>query len=231
MKKAVIWDLDGTLFDSYDVIVDSIRLALGENGVSMPAEEIHRHAIEFSIKSLFAKVSAHTSIPVETMQVAYSRISTGKCLQIRQMPNAIACLKALEQAGIENYVFTHRGRTTMPVLENLQMTGYFKDVVTSTYGFARKPDPEGIHYLMKRYQLDRNGTYYVGDRSLDMACAANAGIPGILFLPTGGIDVSGGSESFIVKDLMQIPNIILTSPGSLGDVLKGESNRISGRSL
>ena len=78
MKKAVIWDLDGTLFDSYNVIVESICLALKENGVDMPPEEIHRHAIAFSIKSLFAGVSVQTGIPVDTLSAAYSRISTGK---------------------------------------------------------------------------------------------------------------------------------------------------------
>ena len=58
MRKAVIWDLDGTLFDSYDVIVESIDLALKEHGILMNVEQIHHYAIAFSIKALFAKASA-----------------------------------------------------------------------------------------------------------------------------------------------------------------------------
>ena len=208
MKNAVIWDLDGTLFDSYNVIVESICLALKENGVDMPPEEIHRHAIEFSIKSLFAGVSVQTGIPVDTLSAAYSRISTGKYLQIKPMKNAIDVLNQLMESGIENYVFTHRGRTTAPVLENLHMDGYFKEVVTSQNGFARKPDPEGLRYLIEKYRLDPRYTYYVGDRRLDMDCAANAGITGILFLAPGTVDGSGGPEKYIVRDLLEIQEIL-----------------------
>lgn len=208
MKKAVIWDLDGTLFDSYDVIVESIELALKENGVHMHTQQIHQHAIEFSIKSLLAEVSQHEGIPAEVLSQAYSRISTGKYLEIKAMRNAAVCLHSLAQSGVENYVFTHRGRTTVPVLENLKMTGCFKEVVTSQNGFARKPDPEGLLYIIDKYNLDKDGTYYVGDRSLDMDCARNAGISGILFLPPGSIDVSGGSERYIIKDLLDVLKIL-----------------------
>ena len=61
---------------------------------------------------------------------------------------------------------------------------------------------------MRKYNLDPEHTWYVGDRSLDMDCAVNAKITGILFLPPGAIDVSGGSERVIIADLLEIENII-----------------------
>ena len=208
MKKAVIWDLDGTLFDSYDVIVESLYLTFQEQGIAIPREEIHRFAIVFSIRSLFAKVSKEWGVPTDALQRRYSQISTGKYLDIKPMRNAIAVLSALEDRGIENYVFTHRGKTTLPVLENLKMDGFFKAVITSQNGFARKPDPEGLAYLMKTYDLPTDATYYVGDRSIDMECAKNAGIFRILYLPDGTIDVSGGSENYLGNDLLDILEIV-----------------------
>ena len=208
MKKTVIWDLDGTLFDSYDVIVESIYLALKEHKIMMDLEQIHQYAIAFSIKSLFAKVSKEHSVSEASLYTSYSRISSGKYLEIKPMNGAIETLKVLKQNGIENYVFTHRGKTTVPVLENLKMNHFFKEVVTSQNGFSRKPDPEGLTYLMKKYELSPNHTWYVGDRSLDMDCAKNAGIPGILYLPLGNIDVSGGSEQYLIKDLLELLQIL-----------------------
>lgn len=208
MKKAVIWDLDGTLLDSYGVIVESIFLTFQESGIRLSMEEIHRHAISFSIKSLFADVAGKWGLSSEQLHLRYSQISSGKYLEIKVTENAVETLRALADQGVEHYVFTHRGKTTIPVLENLQMTGFFKEILTSQSGFARKPDPEGIDYLLKKYDLDPEHTYYVGDRSLDMECAKNAGIPGILFLPESSIDVSGGAESFIVHDLSDVLNII-----------------------
>ena len=208
MRKAVIWDLDGTLLDSYDVIVESIYLALKEHKILMDLAQIHQHAIAFSIKSLFAKVAKEHSVSETTLYTSYSRISSGKYLEIKPMNGAIETLKALKQNDIENYVFTHRGKTTVPVLENLKMNHFFKEVVTSQNGFSRKPNPEGLTYLMKKYELSPNQTWYVGDRSLDMDCAKNAGIPGILYLPLGNIDVSGGSEQYLIKDLLELLQIL-----------------------
>lgn len=208
MRKAVIWDLDGTLLDSYDVIVESIYLALKEHKIMMDLEQIHQYAIAFSIKSLFAKVAKEHSVSEASLYTSYSRISLGKYLEIKPMKGAIETLKVLKQNGIENYVFTHRGKTTVPVLENLKMNHFFKEVVTSQNGFSRKPDPEGLTYLMKKYELSPIQTWYVGDRSLDMDCAKNAGIPGILYLPLENIDVSGGSEQYLIKDLLELLQIL-----------------------
>lgn len=208
MNKTLIWDLDGTLFDSYDVIVDSLFLTLQENGVQIPKEEIHRFVIEFSIKALFAKISKEYGILPELLQQRYSQISGSRYLQIKPMKHAIAVLEALESKGTFNLVFTHRGKTTIPVLNHLNMSRFFEEVITSQSGFARKPDPEALRYFLEKYTLDRKNTYYVGDRSIDMDCAKNAGISGILFLAPGCVDVSGGSESYVVHDLMEILNII-----------------------
>ena len=207
MGKAVIWDLDGTLFDSYDVIVDSIQLTFAEFGIQVSKEEIHRHAICFSISSLFAEYAQRHYMDVELLKARYSEISGGKYMDIKVMKNGREVLQALADKGIVNYIFTHRGKTTVPVLNNLELTPFFREIITSQNGFARKPAPEGLLYLIEKYDLDLTHTYYVGDRSLDMECARNAGIPGILFMPEGSFDVSG-AETYRVKDLLAILDII-----------------------
>ena len=207
MKKAVIWDLDGTLFDSYDVIVESIRLTFLEHGIVCDKEEIHRHAICFSISSLFSEYAQRYHIDVQLLNRRYSEISSGKYKDIKIMKHGREVLQSLMARGTENYVFTHRGKTTIPVLEHLGMTPFFREVITSQHGFARKPDPEGLRYLMDKFKLEPMHTYYVGDRILDMECARNAGIAGVLFMPEGSFDVSG-AETHIVRDLLEVLEIV-----------------------
>lgn len=208
MKKAVIWDLDGTLLDSYDVIVESIYLTFQEFGICITRESIHQHTIEFSTKSLFHQIAEQYGLPAEQLQQRYSHISGSKYMEIKPMQHAMEILQALDARGVQNLVFTHRGRTTIPVLDNLGMTGFFAQILTSQSGFARKPDPEALLHLLGKHGLDPMQTYYIGDRSLDMECAKNAGISGILFLPEGSIDVSGGAETQIIGDLMELLTII-----------------------
>ena len=57
--------------------------------------------------------------------------------------------------------------------------------------------------LIETNDMDRNYTYYVGDRKLDMECARNAGITGILYMPEGSFGVSG-DETFRINELIEI---------------------------
>ena len=61
---------------------------------------------------------------------------------------------------------------------------------------------------MNAYGLDRKNTFYVGDRSLDMQCAQNASISGILYLPAFSKGMATGAETYIVNDLMDITKIL-----------------------
>ena len=209
MGIAVIWDLDGTLFDSYPVIVESIYLTFREAGIPMTREQIKEYAIRSSSSALFHEVADAREIAAAALFDRYSELSRAQYQKILPMDGAGEVLQTLQNSGVSQFVYTHRGRTTVPVLDHLGMTSYFQDILTSRSGFARKPDPEAIDHLLREYDLDRENTYYVGDRGLDMACARNAGITGILFQKPGDIEVADGTESFIVSDLRQILDIVI----------------------
>ena len=209
MKTAVIWDLDGTLFDSYPVIVESIYLTFQESGIPLTREQIKEYAIRFSSSALFYEVADERGIAAEALFNRYNQLSRERYLQIEPMDGALDVLERLHSKDVCQYVYTHRGQTTIPVLDHLGMTSYFDEILTSRSGFARKPDPEAIDYLICTHKLDRENTYYVGDRELDMACAKNAGIAGILFQKPGDLNVADGTEKFIVSDLAQIADIVI----------------------
>ena len=84
---------------------------------------------------------------------------------------------------------------------------YFTEVVTALDRFPRKPNPAAILYLMEKYHLSPSASFYVGDRSLDVEAANNAGIGSILFLdPSSPIEATG-HETYVVKDLLEILNL------------------------
>ena len=208
MKKAAIWDLDGTLLDSYEVIVESLRLVMEEQGITIAYRDIWNHTITYSVSSFLKEHAERYQLSLELLKQRYKEISGSKYQEIKLMKNAKEILLQLQSRGVENYVFTHRGKTTVPVLDNLGLTGFFKEILTSQSGFARKPAPDAIAYLIEKYNLEKDSTYYVGDRSLDMRCAKNAGITGILFLAPNTPGEATGEESFVVNDLLAIAEII-----------------------
>ena len=145
-----------------------------------------------------------TGISFDKMKKRYSEIGEEKKKEIRLIPGAKETLKALSDRGDKHYVFTHRGKSTESVLKQLDIYDIFDEIVTSQSGFARKPEPDGINYFVDKYILDCKNVYYVGDRTIDMDCAKNAGVNGILFLPDNSYCKPNGSETYIVHRLSDI---------------------------
>lgn len=199
---ALIWDLDGTLLDSYGVIVPSLQQTLAELQIDMNREDILRQATEDSVSALIKKAAAETGLPFQKIKERYSEISGGRYLEITAILHAEDALRETAALGVTHFVYTHRGRTAEPVLKNLGLWSYFREVVTSLNGFARKPSPDALLYLMKKHCLEKDRVFYVGDRSLDVDCAKNAGVRSILYSPSGA-----GRADYVVRDLLEVRGI------------------------
>ena len=208
MEKAFIWDLDGTILDSYTVIVSSLQDTYKEYGIVTDREEIHRYVIMYSVSSFIKSMEEKTGMSFEKMKDRYSEISAIKKSEIRLIPNAKEALKTLRSKGARHFVYTHRGVSTESVLKSLGIYDYFEDIITSQNGVPRKPAPDAINHLIEKHHLDKETTFYVGDRAIDMECAKNAGIAGILYLPNDWYGIKTGCEKYVIKDLMEIESRI-----------------------
>lgn len=194
-----IWDLDGTLLDSYGVIVSSIRQTLGEFEIPADPAAVLREVKDGSVSAFLHRAAEESGMPYQRLKDRYSAISGGRVLEISSISHAAETLEALAALGAEHFVYTHRGSTTAPVLDHLGLNRFFREVVTSLNGFPRKPAPDALLYLMEKYGLEKDRVCYVGDRTLDMECARNAGVRGIFYSPEGGT-----AGDWTVRDLMEI---------------------------
>ena len=127
-----------------------------------------------------------------------------KIEEIGLIPGAVETLEALRCAGARHFVYTHRGRSTGRLLDRLGLASFFEEIVTSEYGFQPKPSGDGVRYLVDRYGLDKAETAYVGDRSLDVACALDAGVRAVLFLPEGTCVQPTGREDWGIVSLEEL---------------------------
>ena len=205
---AFIWDLDGTLLDSYEIIVNSLYQVYSEKGIIVDKQEILVDCITKSVNFFIKKMEENLGIPFDDLIDRYSEISQKQKLNIKPMEHAIEILSFLKENKIPNYVFTHRGITTESVLKNIGLFDFFDEIVTSLNKFQRKPNPEGIDYIINKYKLDKDNTYYVGDRPIDIDCANNAGIKSIMFIPQNSVAERTGKETFVVRNLLEIKNLI-----------------------
>lgn len=208
MIKAFAWDLDGTLFDSYPVIVPSLQDTLMEAGLHMTQEEIREIILRDSVSALIELGSRKTGVPYDALMKRYKCISEGRLEGIILLPGARELLSCLRDRGIENHVYTHRGATSEPVLKMLGIREFFGEIITSLNGFPRKPAPDGLLYLIEKLGYAPEELCYVGDRRLDMDCALNAGVPCILLLTPEGPTAPSGKETAVVHQLSEIQTLL-----------------------
>lgn len=199
-----IWDLDGTLFDSYGVIVGAIAQICREDGHPEPEDRILKICKDGSVTVWFRQYTALFGGSPEEYFLRYRKVSHGMDSRITLIPGAAETLQTLADAGDQHFVYTHRGASTHEILDRLGLTGFFREVVTSDAGFTPKPSGEGVKYLMKRWDLDPGSSWYIGDRQLDVLCGKDAGIKSVLYLPEGATVTPTGREDLIIRDLTEL---------------------------
>ena len=167
-----------------------------------------REVIATSVGALLERVARERGLDEGAMKADFALRNDSRIGAIRPMPHAKDCLEALRRAGHRNFVYTHRGASCQAILRQNGLEDYFTEIVTALSGFPRKPEPDAILYLMEKYGLAREACFYVGDRSLDIEAAERAGIGSILLLDPNSPGAATGRESFLVRDLAELPIIV-----------------------
>lgn len=183
MQHAVIWDLDGTLVDSYKMIVPSLREFYAARGLLLDEGEILRAVLTRSVREFADEIEQTRGVSLWAEFDDYQSIRAEKERTPVLMPHAKEVLEALQSRGVPSFLYTHRGASTELLLAHTGIAGCFVEILTAQSGFPRKPAPDAIDFLVEKHRLDRAGTCYIGDRKLDMDCARNAGIVAVLFRP------------------------------------------------
>ena len=181
-KTAFIWDLDGTLLDSYEAILSGIEETFAQFSIPYDKEQVREFILKFSVQDLLEQVAEERTLDVEVLNQVRAQSLAEKNAQVVLMSGAREVLSWADAAGIQQFVYTHKGDNAFTILRDLGLESYFTEIITSQSGFARKPNPEAAIYLLDKYQLNSDNTYYIGDRTLDVEFAQNSGIQSINFL-------------------------------------------------
>lgn len=208
---ALIWDLDGTLLDSYGIILDSTLRALGEAGVTVERRELHRRLIASSLRSVLREIGKERGLDPDALGRRVDELDRARSAQVPLMDGAAEALGELSEMGLPGFVYTHNNDSSRDVLRRLGVLHFFTHVLTAEAGLPRKPAPDGINWLVDRFALDRSQTFYVGDRPIDVECAVNSGVRSILYLPPSSPAVPTGREDCIVSDLRDIPGLFVNT--------------------
>ena len=183
--RAVIWDLGGTLVDTYP----DVDRALASTIDPRPGPDLLHEVAQLtrlSSSQAIRTLAARHHVPERRLRIAYEVTK----LHWQEHPppamdGARELLEAVHRAGGLNLIATHRERgSALALLEALALP--IDDLVCAPDGFARKPDPAMALALLERHGLEPEECLAVGDRPADVEAAAGAGVRAWL-LTTPGI--------------------------------------------
>ncbi|HFI0791365.1 TPA: HAD-IA family hydrolase [Streptococcus suis] len=198
MTPTFIWDLDGTLLDSYEAILAGIQETYEHYDLPFDREEVKQFILRYSVKDLLVRDGAKYGLDSDELNRVRATSLKEKNTQIPLMAGAREILDWTAEKGIQNFVYTHKSDNAFQVLEELGIAHHFTEILTSDSGFARKPSPEALLFLIEKYGLDKENTYYIGDRLLDVETAVNAGIHSI------NLQIDGVEQNWKIEKLVDI---------------------------
>jgi phosphoglycolate phosphatase/pyrophosphatase PpaX len=164
--KNWVFDLDGTLVDSFGPYFQSLR------------EIFTRYDVPFTEYDIKKSLTMHTTkyLPLylsqEQIQIAIPELlnaSQRDSHHIKPFEGVIQSLDHLKSIGTRMAIWTGRDlKSAQMILENTKLASYFDECVSGTCVTNHKPHPEGLLRIVKNWNCTPNEVVMVGDHDVDM---------------------------------------------------------------
>ena len=176
--KACIFDLDGTLTNTLESMTYSVNLTLKEMGLSQITKDQCRMFVGNGARVLIEESLKVSGDPKASGMKIYGRIFDQNCTYHVTLYEGIPeMLKALKDRGIHLAVLSNKpDRQTVKVVKEIFGDNIFDYAQGQKDGIRRKPEPDGVWYLMEQMQVSKEECLYIGDSEVDAATGKNAGL-------------------------------------------------------
>ena len=176
MKRTILFDLDGTLTDSAEGIINCTQLALKHFGLPIPERKDMEFVVGPPLRDSFLRLGVAEADVEKAIEIYRSRYVPIGMFENTPYPGITAMLAALKQAGHELYVATSKpeGMATA-ILEKFQLSGYFDKIYGASLDGSRDSKDKVIAYVLEELG-PRENIVMVGDTHYDVEGAAMYGI-------------------------------------------------------
>ena len=212
MKKAIIFDLDGTLLNTLPTITYYVNATLKAFDVGVLGEAdvcryighgaewlIEKSLLHFGIedKDLFRKVLAHYKNAYDEAPLYLTEVYEGM----------YALLEGLKERGVKLAVFSNKPDFATKAVVSHFFGDTFAHVQGAKPDVALKPAPDGVFDIAKTLGVEKSECLFVGDTIVDMETGENAGVDtvGVLWGFRDREELERGRAGYIVST----PNEIL----------------------
>lgn len=181
MVEAVVFDLDGTLLDTLDDILDVVNHVFQQEGLAPESRNRVRLAVGRGVENLVRKLLAHRSRNEEYVQklsgmIRETYLEKGP-VKTRPYPGIPGLIRKLSGRGLPLAVLTNKPHDS--ALESVEMhfgKEYFSIVSGAGEDRPMKPSPGSADPVIKKLGVPPGGIMMVGDSDVDMDTATVSGM-------------------------------------------------------
>ncbi len=179
----LIWDFDGTLFDTYPRMASAFHQALHKLGVEESMDRVMLR-IKRSVSGAAEVYAKEQGLSREAIMDAYHQIEHALPTGDMQPYDGMDCLiRDAWLKGCRHFLYTHRNSGSLEALRLHGMLDCFSGFITKEDPFPLKPAPDAILSILHRFDLNPDECLMLGDRDIDVEAGHNAGIAGCLYDP------------------------------------------------
>jgi len=205
----ILFDLDGTLIDSTDAILQSFAYSYEQTSTEIPDDHQIESLIGYPLDIIYQKLGMqHSEIEhhVGLYKQKYRQISKDLTVLLPDAKEAIVAASKFARLGV---VTTKTARYSKELLEHFEVLDYFELLVGREDVVNPKPHPEPVLKAVEFFQCDRDKCWLIGDTLLDIGSADAANINSVAVLSGyNNIDQLKTLTSFIQKDALSAVNFI-----------------------
>lgn len=182
--RGVIFDLDGTLIDSYQAIYLSFRYAYESMGLPPLSYEEARKVVGLGLTITFNDLLGRERTP-EALRLFRKKYWEVFPDHTQFLPGARELAFELHRRGIRQAIATNKlGRFSRAIIRHFGMNDLFVAVLGDEDVALNKPDPEMLLAAIEKLALPKDEVVMVGDSLVDIQAAQNTGIR-IFAVPSG----------------------------------------------
>ncbi|MNG59372.1 Phosphoglycolate phosphatase [compost metagenome] len=182
--KLIIFDLDGTLLDTLQDLGDSCNVILQRFGYPIHQLPAYKKFVGNGVQKLIERAlpeHARTTEIITTLLTAFKTYYEEQTIShTRPYSGIISLLQTLKSSGYLISVASNKyHEAVIPLMEKYFPTISFDLILGHRTGHPAKPDPEIVWDTLQTLGIAKENCYYVGDSSVDMDTANNAGVTAI----------------------------------------------------
>ncbi len=177
--EAVVFDLDGTLLNTLDDLMDSVNYALGICGMPERSYEEIRHFVGNGIERLLelAVPNGSDNPQFERAYALFKEYYGEHCNDKTDLyPGIRELLDALKQEGFLMAIVSNKYYEGVQTLKQQYFKDYLQVAIGEREGIRKKPAPDTVLVALKELKVPKEKAVYIGDSEVDIATAANTGM-------------------------------------------------------